>query len=66
MPEAIDHLEQAVRITPDFAEAHYNLGNALAQVGRVPEALEHYEQALRINPDLAAARNALARLQARQ
>jgi tetratricopeptide (TPR) repeat protein len=55
-----------LRLAPDFAEAHYNLGNALAQVGRVQEAIQHYEQALRIKPDFAVARNALARLEARQ
>ncbi len=39
---------------PD-AEAHYNLGTALAQTGRMQEAREHFEQALRINPDDAEA-----------
>ena len=35
------HYEQALRIKPDYAEAHYNLGMALAQVGRVQEAIGH-------------------------
>ena len=39
---------------PD-AEAHYNLGTALAQTGRMQEAREHFEQALRFNPDDAEA-----------
>ena len=64
--EAITHFLQALAIKPDFAEAHYNLGNALEQAGRVPEAIQHYEQALKLRPDFAPARNALARLQARQ
>ena len=64
--EAIAHYEQALRIKPDDAEAHYNLGNALAQVGRVPEAIGQYQQALRIKPGFAEAQNALARLQARR
>ena len=33
MQEAIGHYEQALRIKPDYAEAHYNLGIALAQTG---------------------------------
>jgi tetratricopeptide (TPR) repeat protein len=33
---------------PDYAEAQYNLGKALALQGRVPEAIRHYEQVLRI------------------
>ena len=51
--EAIGHYEQALRIKPDYAEAHYNLGIALEQAGRVQEAIGHYEQALRIKPDFA-------------
>ena len=42
--------------------AHNNLGNALAQAGRVPEAIVQYEQALRTNPDLAEAHNNLGNL----
>ena len=63
-PEAIEHYEQALRIRPDFAEAHYNLGVALERVGRPQEAIGHYEQALRIKPDYAEARNSLAQLRA--
>ncbi len=53
--EAIQHFEQALRIEPDYAEAHDSLGIALAQTGRIEEAIQHYEQALRINPDYADA-----------
>ena len=42
--------------------AYNNLGNALAQAGRVPEAIVQYEQALRIKPDLAEAHNNLGNL----
>jgi tetratricopeptide (TPR) repeat protein len=48
IPEAIEHYQQALRIKPDYAEAHYNLGVALGQAGRIPEAIGHLEQALRI------------------
>ena len=61
--EAIGHLREALRLMPDSAVAHYNLGNALLQSGRAPEAIDQYEQALRINPDFTPARNKLARLQ---
>ena len=64
--EAMVQYEQALRLNPNLAAAHYNLGVALARMGRVPEAVEHYEQALRLMPDLAAAHynlgTALARL----
>jgi Flp pilus assembly protein TadD len=35
--------------------AHYNLGVALEQAGRVQDAIGHYEQALRLKPDYAEA-----------
>ncbi len=60
--EAIEHFQQALRIRPDYAEAHYNLGLAFTQLGRIDQAIAHYQQALRINPDYAQAQTALARL----
>lgn len=51
LPAAIDQFEAALRIRPDFAEAHANLGIALAQTGRTPEAIVEYQAALRDQPD---------------
>jgi tetratricopeptide (TPR) repeat protein len=59
MQEGIEHYEQALRIEPDFAEAHNNLGIALLQLGNVAEAVGQYEQALRIKPDFADAHSNL-------
>ena len=48
--------EAALRINPNLAGAHYNLGDALSELpGRLPDAIAQYEAALRINPDLAEA-----------
>ena len=58
--EAVEHYLQALRIYPDFAEAHYNLAIALDKQGYTEEAIEHYLQALRIQPDYAEAHNNLA------
>jgi tetratricopeptide (TPR) repeat protein len=66
LEEAVGRYEQVLRLKPDDAEAHCNLGVALAQTGKIAEAIAHYEQALRIKPDFTQARNALARLQAGQ
>ena len=44
---------------PNNPRAHYNLGVALKQSGRLQEAVGHWEQALRINPDYADAHNNL-------
>ena len=64
MPEAIGHYEQALRINPDYGEAHYNLGVALEKLDRRPEAVAHYQQALKLQPDFIPATKAHARLQA--
>jgi tetratricopeptide (TPR) repeat protein len=53
LQEAIADFEQALQLKPDYAEAHYNLGKALARSGRLPEAIDQYEQALRLRPDQA-------------
>jgi len=43
----------------DYAVAHYNLGNALLDKGRISEAISHYKMAIKINPDYADAHNNL-------
>jgi Flp pilus assembly protein TadD len=34
--------QEALEIDPSYAEAHFNLGSALLQLGRVDEAIEQY------------------------
>ena len=51
LPEAIAHLEAAVRLNPRSAEMHSNLGVVLAQMpGRWPEAIAQFEAAVRGSP----------------
>jgi tetratricopeptide (TPR) repeat protein len=59
IPEAMEHLQQALRIKPNYAEGHQYLGNVFLQEGRIEEAIAQYEQALRIKPDFAEAHNNL-------
>jgi tetratricopeptide (TPR) repeat protein len=49
--EAIAHFKEALRLKPDYAEAHNNLGHALETQGRIEEALAQYREALRVYPD---------------
>ena len=70
LPDAIAEYEAALRIRPDSAAAHNNLGYALSQLpGRLPDAVAEYRAALRIDPSSAEARHnledALRRLAAR-
>jgi len=54
--QAIPHLEEAVRLKPDQADAHNNLGNALSKVpGRSAEATAEFEEALRLDPGMTEA-----------
>jgi protein O-mannosyl-transferase len=64
--QAIAECQKALKIKPDFAAAHNNLGAALVetqrdgdgarrQTGAVDEAIVHYRKAVQIKPDFAQA-----------
>jgi protein O-GlcNAc transferase len=48
--EAITSQRQALRLQPNFAEAHAHLGHALSDLLKHEEALTAYEAALRLKP----------------
>jgi Flp pilus assembly protein TadD len=56
---AIAHFTTSLRLKPQSAVAHYNLGTALTVARRLDEAAAEYRQALRIDPDYANAHNNL-------
>ncbi len=43
--------QRALSLKPDYADAHNNLGIALAVQGRIDEAVRLYERALFLKPD---------------
>jgi protein O-mannosyl-transferase len=60
--EAITHYEEALRLKPDYVEAHNDLAYLLLNTpGRLSDAVSHYEAALRIDPNLAEVHFNLAR-----
>jgi tetratricopeptide (TPR) repeat protein len=55
----------AIRVRPDYAPAHSNLGLARAQMpGGLAEAARHFEAALKLDPSFDLARRNLARVRA--
>ncbi len=57
--EAIKHYRRALNLNPDNANAHFNLGNALAGKGKLEAAATEYAAALRLKPNFAPAQKNL-------
>lgn len=58
--EARVHLEKAVEIYPGFVQAWFDLGNLLADQGKVAEADRCYRRVIALDPDKAVAYRNLA------
>ncbi len=58
----MEHYLQALRINPDYEEAHNNLAVALFREGNIEGAIAHFRKALRINPDNIHIKNNLKRV----
>ena len=57
LDEAMKAYEKAISIKPDYAEAFYNMGNALKDQGKLKEAMEAFNKAISIKPDYAEVYN---------
>lgn len=55
---------EAIRLDPDYPEAHYNVGVAYTRQGRPAEALSAYREAIRIRPDFAHAHDGMGKIYA--
>ncbi len=64
IPEAIEQFHEALRLNPDSAETHANLGLALLASGKPQESIPEFEMALRLKPELTGAADNLRRAQA--
>ena len=60
--DAVNDFNQAVLIKPDYAEAHYNLGVTLQEMGDLDNAIESYKQALKHNNHYPKAHNNLGQI----
>ena len=59
LEEAINEFHTAIRLNPDYAVAHNDLGNVLTEQGKRSEAIAEYRTAIRLNPDYAEAHSNL-------
>jgi cytochrome c-type biogenesis protein CcmH/NrfG len=57
-----DSTQQAIRLQPDLAEAHAQLGRVMRALKRYDEARAAYLAALRLDPEHRAARQGLDEL----
>lgn len=59
LSQAIEHLQQALRIHPNYKNAYLLLGNAYNYLQEYEKSIEAYEKALALDPDYADARRNL-------
>jgi protein O-GlcNAc transferase len=63
---AVEHFEQALRLRPDFAEAHFNMGTVFLSQGELDKAVEHFSEALLVDGEHAQGHNNLGVALAKQ
>ena len=56
---AIENYDQAIKINPNYADAHYNLGIVMQELGDHRKAIVYYEKAIQLRPEYAKAYNNL-------
>jgi Flp pilus assembly protein TadD len=59
LPESLVVSQKSVKLVPQDAEAHNNLGNTLLDLGRLEDAEVSYRQAIALKPDYAEAHSNL-------
>ncbi len=53
MRRAVELWQRTLKLDPDFADAHCNLGNHWTHVGRILEGIKHQERAVELAPEVA-------------
>ena len=53
--EAIEDINKAIKLFPDFAYSYYNRANLHAISGRLPDAYDDYTRAIELNPNFGEA-----------
>jgi len=55
--KAIEYLNEAIKLKPDYAEAYNNRGNIYNSLGQYQRAIEDLDEAIRLKPDFAMTYN---------
>ncbi len=58
----IEQMRAAIRLRPDYAEAHYTLGIALRQSGDLDGAMAELREAIRLDPSTPGPYNSLGQI----
>jgi Flp pilus assembly protein TadD/2-polyprenyl-3-methyl-5-hydroxy-6-metoxy-1,4-benzoquinol methylase len=66
LEEAEASYRQSIKLKPDFAEVHHNLGVILQEQSRFKEAEASYRQSITLKPNLAQAHHSLGNLMIKQ
>ena len=66
LDEAVQHIEKALSVKPDDAQAHSNLGLAFNGLNRLEDAARHFHESLKLNPNNARVYNNLGNIYVRQ
>ena len=53
--EAIEAYKKAISLKPDYADAYYNMSNALKDQGKLEKAIKYYNKVISLNPNYADA-----------
>ena len=53
--ESVGHLREALECDPQFAEAHYDLGAVLIELGDLVDGTWHLQRAVKLEPGFADA-----------
>ena len=59
---AVRHFQASAALKPESSAAHFNLGTALAQAGRLDDSVKSFREALSRRPDYALAHGNLGRV----
>jgi tetratricopeptide (TPR) repeat protein len=62
LPDAAEAFRRAIEVDPTSAQAHYNLGTVLIDLGENDRAIAELQEALRLKPDFLDARRELEEL----